>query len=63
MSAAETATALGQERLAACAFRVPINGKLEPMCAVNTMGLREQVYQQPARPLIAPLGAPYLIAA
>ena len=50
MSAAETATLLGQERLAACAFRVPINGKLEPMCAVNTTGLREHVYRQSPGP-------------
>ena len=41
MSAAETATPLGQERLAACAFRVPIDGVLEPMCSVNALGLRD----------------------
>jgi len=46
MSAAETRTSLGQERLAACAFRVPINGRLEPMCAVNALGLREAYYRQ-----------------
>jgi hypothetical protein len=45
MSAAETATALGRERLAACAFRVPIDGRLEPMCAVNTSGLRAAFYR------------------
>jgi hypothetical protein len=44
MSAAETATAVGRERLAACAFRVPIDGRLEPMCAVNALGLREAFY-------------------
>jgi hypothetical protein len=45
MSAAETTTPLGQERLSACAFRVPINGRLEPMCAVNALGKREQFYR------------------
>ena len=48
MSAAETTTPLGQERLAACAFRVPIDGVLQPMCAVNALGLRETYYQGPA---------------
>ncbi len=45
MSAAEIATPLGQERLAACAFRVPVDGRLEPMCAVNALGLREDFYR------------------
>lgn len=44
MSAAETQTPLGRERLSACAFRVPIEGRLEPMCAVNALGLRERLY-------------------
>lgn len=46
MSAAEMRTAQGEERLATCAFRVPINGRLEPMCAVNALGLREAYYRQ-----------------
>ena len=46
MSAAEMKTAQGEERLAVCAFRVPINGRLEPMCAVNALGLRESYYRQ-----------------
>jgi hypothetical protein len=46
MSAADMKTAQGEERLAACAFRVPINGRLEPMCAVNALGLREAYYRQ-----------------
>lgn len=45
MNARETATPLGQERLAVCAFRVPINGVLHPMCAVNALGLREEFYR------------------
>jgi MoaA/NifB/PqqE/SkfB family radical SAM enzyme len=48
MSAAETHTALGRERLAACAFRVPIDGRLQPMCAVNALGLRESFYRAPS---------------
>ncbi len=50
MSAAENATPEGQERLDVCAFKVSINGKLESMCAVNALGLREEFYRagQPA---------------
>jgi hypothetical protein len=46
MSAAEMETAQGQERLAACAFQVPIDGQLESMCAVNALGLREAYYRR-----------------
>jgi hypothetical protein len=46
MSAAEMGTAQGQERLACCAFRVPINGRLESMCAVNASALRQTYYRQ-----------------
>jgi len=45
MNAEETATPLGLERLAVCAFRVPIDGVLQPMCAVNALGLREDFYR------------------
>jgi MoaA/NifB/PqqE/SkfB family radical SAM enzyme len=45
MSAAETTTPLGRERLATCAFRVPIGGALEPMCAVNALGLRDAFHR------------------
>jgi MoaA/NifB/PqqE/SkfB family radical SAM enzyme len=48
MSAAETDTAIGRERLAACAFRVPIGDRLEPMCAVNARGLRDAFYRDTA---------------
>ena len=51
MSAGEMNTAQGQERLAACAFQVPINGRLESMCAVNALGLRETYYRQIQRSL------------
>jgi hypothetical protein len=49
MSAAEMATPQGQERLATCAFRVPINGQLESMCAVNASDLRKTYYRQISR--------------
>ncbi|MGH6691658.1 MAG: hypothetical protein ACREF4_13380 [Gammaproteobacteria bacterium] len=45
MSARETETTAGRERLALCAFRVPIEGRLEPMCAVNALGLRDAFYR------------------
>ncbi len=48
MNAAELATPVGRERLAACAFRVPVDGRLESMCAVNALGLRETVYRDAA---------------
>lgn len=48
MSAAEMSTPLGQERLALCAFRVAIDGRLESMCRVNAGGLRERFYDAAA---------------
>lgn len=56
MSAAELATPLGTERLAACAFRVPIDGRLEPMCAVNALGRRAAFYRA-APPSTVPVPA------
>jgi|CXWL01.1.fsa_nt_gi MoaA/NifB/PqqE/SkfB family radical SAM enzyme len=44
MSDDEVHTPLGQERLAACVFRLPVNGEMVPMCRVNTMGVRETFY-------------------
>jgi hypothetical protein len=49
MSAAEIESPVGRERLAACAFRVPIDGRLEPMCAVNALGLRRAFYARAGR--------------
>jgi len=50
MSAAEATSREGRERLDVCAFKVSINGRLESMCAVNALGLREEFYRggQPA---------------
>jgi hypothetical protein len=44
MSPPELHTAQGQERLAVCAFQVPINGRLVSMCEVNAGGVREGYY-------------------
>jgi MoaA/NifB/PqqE/SkfB family radical SAM enzyme len=49
MSAAEVATPLGRERLSACAFRVPIDGRLEPMCTVNAFETRARFYRSVGR--------------
>jgi hypothetical protein len=45
MSAAEVATPRGRERLDACAFRVPVDGRLVSMCAANALGLRDAAYR------------------
>ena len=44
MDRAEMASSAGIERQAVCVFRVPINGRLEPMCAVNAKGMRARIY-------------------
>ena len=36
----------GQDRLAHCVFKVPINGEMLSMCEVNALGVREQYYAQ-----------------
>ncbi len=46
MNRDEIDTPIGQERLQACAFKVPINGKMFSMCAVNANGYREDYYEQ-----------------
>ena len=44
MSKQQLNSSLGQERLDACVFKVPINGELVSMCEVNALGIREQYY-------------------
>lgn len=44
MSRQEIETSLGQERIDACVFKVPINGNLTSMCEVNALGIREKYY-------------------
>jgi hypothetical protein len=44
MSPAELKTPVGQERLAACVFRLPYKGEMVPMCRMNADGVRERFY-------------------
>lgn len=44
MSADELDTPAGRERMAHCAFQVPIDGELKSMCEVNGAGLRDRFY-------------------
>ena len=41
MSPQELSTPVGQERLAACVFRLPHQGRMVPMCQMNADGVRE----------------------
>jgi hypothetical protein len=45
MNATEMTSPLGAKRQSVCVFRVPISGRLEPMCRVNAGGLRAKLYQ------------------
>lgn len=38
---------LGRERLAHCAFHVPVDGALVSMCEVNALGIRERHHASP----------------
>jgi MoaA/NifB/PqqE/SkfB family radical SAM enzyme len=58
MSPAELSTEVGKERLAACVFRLPIDGEMVPMCRVNAGGVREQVYASLSRGPVPPMVAP-----
>ena len=44
MSADELNTPTGRERVAQCAFQVPVDGELRSMCEVNGAGLRDRFY-------------------
>lgn len=44
MSREETLSPTGRERLAACAFKVPVDGRMVSMCEVNAGGVREAFY-------------------
>jgi hypothetical protein len=44
MSPHELETDLGQERLQACTFRVPVDGEMIAMCELNATGLRSKLY-------------------
>lgn len=45
MSPGELKTELGQERLAACTFKVPVDGELVSMCEMNATDLRAKLDQ------------------
>ena len=44
MSPDELRTPVGQDRLAACVFRLPYKGEMVPMCQMNADGVREKFY-------------------
>jgi pyruvate-formate lyase-activating enzyme len=46
MSRAELATPLGQERLALCVFKAPVDGELVSMCELNALGGRDRYYER-----------------
>ncbi len=46
MSPAEVHTPVGQDRLAACVFRLPYKGEMVPMCQMNADGVRERFYAE-----------------
>jgi hypothetical protein len=46
MSPEELGTPVGQERLAACVFRLPYKGEMVPMCKMNADGVRERFYAE-----------------
>jgi hypothetical protein len=44
MDARELSTDLGRERLAACVFKLPVDGQMVSMCAMNGTDIRETTY-------------------
>ena len=46
MSPQELQTPVGQDRLAACVFRLPYQGEMIPMCQMNADGVRERFYSE-----------------
>jgi Radical SAM superfamily len=46
MSPADLATPEGRDRLAACAFRLAVDGEMVSMCQVNAGGVRDAVYAE-----------------
>ena len=46
MSPQELRTPVGQDRLAACVFRLPYKGEMIPMCRMNADGVRERFYAE-----------------
>lgn len=50
MSAEELDTDLGRERLAACVFKVPVDGAMISMCEMNARGIRAAIDRRLATP-------------
>jgi MoaA/NifB/PqqE/SkfB family radical SAM enzyme len=46
MSPEELTTDTGRERLDACVFRLPYQGRMVPMCQMNAGGVREELYAE-----------------
>ena len=44
MSPSELETPIGQERLASCTFRVPVDGRMISMCEMNATEVRSKLY-------------------
>ncbi len=57
MDAARLTSREGMERTSACVFRVPIHGRLEPMCKVNALGMRAKFYQNMEKAVLPGHGA------
>jgi hypothetical protein len=57
MSPSEAASPAGRERLGACVFRVPIDGRMVPMCEANARGARDAFYSRLAASAAAASGA------
>lgn len=55
MSADELDTPAGRERLDACVFRLPVDGKMVSMCELNGSGLREELNLETTRRKQTPL--------
>jgi len=50
MGAAELETPLGRERLAACVFKLPVDGEMVSMCELNASPLRARLNLEQLRP-------------
>jgi hypothetical protein len=57
MSPGELRTPTGQDRLAACVFRLPYEGRMIPMCQMNADGGRERFYAEILAGGMAPAAA------
>ena len=56
MSPEELETPLGRERLDACSFKVPVDGRMVSMCEPNATGLRRSLNEELRGRSMAPMG-------